>query len=638
MSTSQMPSAGAARPRSAAGFEAGPAQRLVLGRYRLQRALGAGGFATVWSARDERLERDVAVKILPRDRVQLSRFAREARAAARLAHPAIVMLYEAAIDDEAAYLVSELVRGKTLGELLEAGRCSDRDVVSISISICDALAHAHAEGVIHRDVKPSNILVPARSSSAGVAAKLTDFGVARLIGVDALTQTGEVIGTAAYMAPEQARGREADHAADLWSLALVTYEGLSGVGRAPRAAQLDGRRWPSTDGRASRHVPPLRRQRRAVSADLAAAVDRGLRPDPRKRGTLEEFRAALVAAREQADDTAGVIARSGWLGRQPDRDDAEPGRGCEEAPTRLAGLRAGDTLRGATPDRVRHEQRMALRTAGASWPWRALSAVCAALTTWWLCSNLLARAPIAPTAGALIAAAAVLVVPRLGLSLGGLALVVLAAAQGRPGGGLLLALVLAATVIAMPMHGRAWTLPCGAVLLGMLSLAGAWPALIGRSGLPARQRAALAAAGFVWLAAGSALSDRILYAHVHPSFPAAAAWIGSLPVTLHDIVIVMFDSGILAGAAVWALAAVLAPTLVGGRSIVQDAPLAAIWAAVTLVATELSARLFAVGALVPSPRGATLGAVLGGAILLAPVLAREGHPAGRQRVVGDRVP
>src|SRR5205085_8384197 len=138
---------------------------LVLGRYRLHRRLGAGAFGTVWLARDERLERDVAVKLLPRERVMGGRFEREARAAARLSHPAIVTLYEAAVDDDGAYLVSELVRGATLADLLQAGRLSDRDVVSIGITMCDALAHAHEEGVVHRDVKPSNVLVPEHPST-----------------------------------------------------------------------------------------------------------------------------------------------------------------------------------------------------------------------------------------------------------------------------------------------------------------------------------------------------------------------------------------------------------------------------------------------------------------------------------------
>ena len=134
--------------------------RIVLGRYRLRRRLGSGAFGTVWLARDERLDRDVAVKIVPRERISEGRFEREARAAAQLSHPGIVTLYEAAIDDEGAYLVSELVRGDTLAVALEDGRLSDRDIVRIGIALCDALAHAHAHGVVHRDIKPSNVLLP----------------------------------------------------------------------------------------------------------------------------------------------------------------------------------------------------------------------------------------------------------------------------------------------------------------------------------------------------------------------------------------------------------------------------------------------------------------------------------------------
>ena len=116
----------------------------MLDRYRLHRRLGAGAFGTVWLARDERLDREVAVKIVPRERIVGGRFEREARAAARLSHPGIVTLYEAAADDDGAYLVSELVRGATLDELLATGRLSDRDIVAIGIALCDALAHAHA--------------------------------------------------------------------------------------------------------------------------------------------------------------------------------------------------------------------------------------------------------------------------------------------------------------------------------------------------------------------------------------------------------------------------------------------------------------------------------------------------------------
>ncbi len=275
-----------------------PLAPLVLGRYRLHRRLGSGGFGTVWAARDEHLERDVAVKILPLERVVGGRFEREARAAARLSHPGIVTLYEAAADGEGAYLVSELVRGSTLQRLLEAGRLSDRTILGIGAELCDALAHAHAHDIVHRDVKPSNILIPTKSQ----APKLTDFGVARVLGGDSLTRTGEMVGTMAYMAPEQAEGREAGPAADLYSLALVLYEALTGVNPVPSVPPGHRAR------RLSLHLPPLRRQRRELPRELGAAVDLALRPRARERGTLEELRGSLVLCIARVADLPGVVA------------------------------------------------------------------------------------------------------------------------------------------------------------------------------------------------------------------------------------------------------------------------------------------------------------------------------------------
>ena len=137
--------------------------RTVLGRYRLEQRLGAGGFGVVWQAWDEKLERRVAVKAIPRERGGGERVEREARAAARLNHPGIVGIYELASDDQEIYLVSELVRGRTMAELEREGALSDRDVARIGTALCDALEHAHARGVIHRDVKPQNVMVARRA-------------------------------------------------------------------------------------------------------------------------------------------------------------------------------------------------------------------------------------------------------------------------------------------------------------------------------------------------------------------------------------------------------------------------------------------------------------------------------------------
>ncbi|WP_249011299.1 serine/threonine-protein kinase [Conexibacter sp. DBS9H8] len=305
-----------AGPRSTAG--SGDGSALTLGRYRLGRRLGTGGFGTVYAAHDERLDRPVAIKILPRERVIESRFAREARAAARLSHPGIVTLFEAAIDDDGAYLVSELVRGGTLAQGLARGDLSDRDILGVGIALTDALEHAHAHGVVHRDVKPENVLVPSRrgTPAAGpVLAKLTDFGVARVVGGDTLTRTGDVIGTVAYMSPEQAEGRDTGPEADLYSLALVLYEALTGVNPVRDRLRSGASR------RLGTYLPPVRRQRADLPRPLGAAIDRALRPRPCERGTLGDLRETLSDAITLASDRAGVVApaRAIALTRRLDR-------------------------------------------------------------------------------------------------------------------------------------------------------------------------------------------------------------------------------------------------------------------------------------------------------------------------------
>ncbi|MGH2743923.1 MAG: serine/threonine-protein kinase, partial [Thermoleophilaceae bacterium] len=216
-----------------------PGPRLVLGRYRLERRLGAGGFGVVWLAWDEKLEREVAVKAIPLENGGGERVEREARAAARLNHPGIVGIYELAADEHDVYLVSELVRGRTLAELLRAGAIADRDVARIGMALCDALDHAHARGVIHRDVKPQNVMVVADPAAGAGFAKLADFGVAHVRSMgdreaghpaegDPLTRTGDVVGTLAYMAPEQADGARTTPASDVYSLALSLYEARTG--------------------------------------------------------------------------------------------------------------------------------------------------------------------------------------------------------------------------------------------------------------------------------------------------------------------------------------------------------------------------------------------------------------------------
>lgn len=564
---------------------------LVLDRYRLHRPLGSGGFATVWLARDERLERDVAVKVLPRERIVGGRFEREARAAARLAHPGVVTLYEASVDDDGAYLVSELVRGPTLDQLLESGRLSDQDVVMIGMALCDALMHAHAQGVVHRDVKPSNVLVPDRPSTPAGMAKLTDFGVARVIGGDSLTRTGDVVGTAAYMAPEQAEGREAGVAADLYSLALVIYEALTGVNPV---------RTSSADRRARRlaiHLPPLRRQRRDLPRELGQGIDLALRPRPRERGSVAELRRALEVAVGQMDDTPGVVTSS-WAGFE-----------AREAESRPDARATGSTI--ADDPEARR----------ARWPARAAAAAAAAVLAWWASAHLLSPSPVAPAAGALLASIAVVALPGIGWLALITAIAGVLVAQGRPGGALAIVLVGLLPVALALREPTRWPLALAAPALGALGLAGAWPAIAGRA-RTAWHRAALAVTGWVWLALASATVGSDLYTRRPGGAPPSSAWSLSLSETTHHVLAPLLSTGMLAGAAVWGTAAVLLPWVRSRRSPALDVVLVTAWAATTVSATITVVALGAPPAGDP-PRTAVLGAVVSAGVALAPALLRR---------------
>jgi serine/threonine-protein kinase len=200
-------------------------------RYRLDSVLGRGGVATVWRGWDLRLERAVAVKVLDRtglggDPSAATRFDREARTLARLAHPNIVTVYDFGAQDGVAYLVMELVEGRSLAALLAEGALPVAQAAAIAAQVCDALGAAHRAGIIHRDVKPANILIP-----AGGGVKVCDFGIARLqhaAGQATLTAVDTAIGTSDYMAPEQAAGDPVDARTDLYALGCVLYAMLTG--------------------------------------------------------------------------------------------------------------------------------------------------------------------------------------------------------------------------------------------------------------------------------------------------------------------------------------------------------------------------------------------------------------------------
>ena len=603
------PAQPATRRRSTRGRA--PAETpVVLDRYRMHRRLGAGAFGTVWMARDERLERDVAVKLLARERIVGGRFEREARAAARLSHPGIVTLYEAAVDDEGAYLVSELVLGSTLDTLLEAGQLSDRDIVGIAIVLCDALEHAHAQGVVHRDVKPSNVLVPDAPASPSQLAKLTDFGVARVIDSEGLTYTGDVLGTLAYMAPEQAEGLEAGAPADLYSLAIVVYEALTGVNPVRATTAFQRAR------KLGAHLPPLRRQRRDLPGDLARAIDRALRPRPRERGTVADLRAALRAARSVVGDEPGIVTDPWTHDEELDGDEPEPLAPRE--PTQAPPAQAPRSI----------------------WVDRGLAAAAAAAFASWTATRLLAPSPLPAAAAALIAAAAVLVLPRLGWLGLIVALCAGALVRGHAGAALVIAIAALAPVLLLPARPSAWPLSAAAPALGLIGVAGAWPAFASRA--PGTvQRAALGAIGWIWLLlAGAVLGPgHVLYLPHVPGVPPPAAWIGSLSQTTDHLLPALLTTGVLAPAVVWALAAVTAPWLVRGGSLVLDAVRVVAWAALVVSAT--SAAVVAVHGtdVVGAAPTAVLGAAVCAVVALAPRGAEGWRRAGHSLPdVGARLP
>jgi serine/threonine protein kinase len=245
---------------------------LVLNRFLIERRIGSGGFGVVYEAWDGRLERPVAVKAIEQRGEAGRRVLREAQAAARLNHPGIVTLYELGEEDGNALLVTELVEGSTL------------EIGEIGADLCEALDHAHSRGVVHRDIKPQNVQVV---DDGEPRAKLMDFGVAHLADAASLTAAGDVVGTLAYMAPEQAEGRPAGPEADVYSLALTLYECWSGENPHRRATPAATAR--AIGGRAR----PLRRLRPDLPRGLTETVDACLSSRPNHRSSLEELGTAI---------------------------------------------------------------------------------------------------------------------------------------------------------------------------------------------------------------------------------------------------------------------------------------------------------------------------------------------------------
>src|SRR3954447_16820242 len=206
-----------------------PTSRVFANRYELGEEIGRGGMADVFLAHDRLLDRRVAVKVLlpefASDAISVERFRREAQAAAGLNHPHIVAVYDWGEEDDTSFIVMEYVPGQTLREILQAHvRLGPTDAARIAAEIADALSFAHAHGVVHRDVKPGNVLITPQGD-----VKVTDFGIARSETSEPLTKTGAVLGTATYFSPEQAQGFPLDGRSDVYALGVVLYEMVTGV-------------------------------------------------------------------------------------------------------------------------------------------------------------------------------------------------------------------------------------------------------------------------------------------------------------------------------------------------------------------------------------------------------------------------
>ncbi len=531
----------------------------ILGRFRIEDRIGSGGFGTVYRAWDERLQRPVAVKVIDREH-GAPRVTREAQAVARLAHRNIATLYELASDGERAFLVSELIEGETLRVMGRRGQLNDRLVARVGADSAAALMHAHRAGVVHRDVKPENILV-----GAGDEAKLVDFGIARIAGERTLTATGAVVGTLAYMAPEQADGLRPGPSADVYSLALTLYECFCGEHPLIREG-------PAATARAiGEPIAPLSEVRPELPDAMTDAIDAALESDPEVRPLASELEAALAAHLNELDGDP-LPAVEGFEGVE----DAALGRRPLPGITRfLPG--AGIAALGLA----------ALIATGAPAP-IALAA---------LVPGVLALGRPRP------AYALQLVLVLLWTLIG----------AGEPGVAALIA-VLGAPLLLPAIDPDAIALPGAAPILGLIGLGPVYPALAGLT-RGAAGRALLGGIGYLWIAAWEELAHRTLL--LGPVADPPAHWKGSASTAISDVLMPLVDGSVLAAAGIFAAAALVLPVLVRGRTPLLDALGALIWAAGLITTLKLVAGS-------TSPPGLLFGALLAGAV--AAVLSRRLGP------------
>jgi eukaryotic-like serine/threonine-protein kinase len=278
---------------------------VLSGRYRLKAKLGSGGMSTVYLAGDETLDRPVAVKVMHREMSeqpdQLERFRREARAVAKLSHPNVVAVIDAGEDGGHPYIVFEYIEGENLKQRIKRlGPLDPQEALAYAIEVARGLAVAHNRKLVHRDVKPQNVLIDAEGR-----AKVTDFGIARQLEQQGVTDTGRVLGTTDYVAPEQAMGHGVDPRSDIYSLGVVLYEMLTGD--VPFSADTQV-------GVAMKHVneelPDVQRRRPEISAATALTIERATSKEPAKRYNsigemIDDLETALEVEAARAGSTEG---------------------------------------------------------------------------------------------------------------------------------------------------------------------------------------------------------------------------------------------------------------------------------------------------------------------------------------------
>lgn len=542
--------------------EAEGRSQTVLGRYRLLSRLGSGGFGVVWKAFDEKLGRAVAVKEISTSGVaerRSRRADREAYAVARLSHPAIVSLYEQGSEFDATYLVSELIYGQTLDAALAEGSLSEREIAYIGIDLCHALDHAHRAGVIHRDVKPQNVMVPAENNQ--VHAKLMDFGVAHLTCGERLTGTGDVVGTLMYMAPEQARGEKITAAVDVYSLALTLYEAWAGA--SPLSANTPG----VALDRIGKRLPSIGRRCRDLPRDVAEIIDAGLDPDPEKRPQLMELSEAL-------DRSIG------------DFDESLQQRPKHSKSGILYGLRSETGL--GLIGRVAFALLVAVFAAAAAVTGRLGAGEIATVTVF--------------------AALMGFVLPRISWIFAAVVASVLVAGRFGSGAMLVLILALAPIPLLLPRHGRLWPLPAVSIPLGAVGLGPAFLLLTSgiRSGF---SRASTAAIASWWLALTEIVSGSTLYLGPPKGVWSFERFQGSIFNTLEHGIAPLIAGPAVAVAALWALFALTLPYCVGRRRPMLDIAGALIWSVSLVMASRAIGELLGGGVGPAEPKGTVITAL-----------------------------